>query len=155
MSVKILETNGKPAFAVLPYDEYQQLRELADDADDVSALARFAKRYSKGAEEASERNSRSPSRRRIAVTCVARTPWFDCRATRRGSQNNARTRFQTRIPQRGSVAGGSAQIGEGARHRTRLACRAKWRIEPLPGQCITAAASKGNVGVEFAIRSSA
>lgn len=51
MSVKILETNGRPAFAVLPYDEYQALRELADDADDVSALARFAKRYSKGAEE--------------------------------------------------------------------------------------------------------
>ena len=51
MNVKILETNGKPAFAVIPYDEYQALRDLAEDADDLSALARFAKRYSKGAEE--------------------------------------------------------------------------------------------------------
>jgi len=51
MNVKILETNGKPMFVVMPYDEYQALRELAEDADDTSALMRFAKRYSKGAEE--------------------------------------------------------------------------------------------------------
>lgn len=51
MSVKILEANGKPAFAVLPYDEYQALRELAEDAADAAALLRFAKRYSKGQEE--------------------------------------------------------------------------------------------------------
>jgi len=51
MSVKILEANGKPAFAVLPYDEYKALLEVAEDADDVAALARFAKRYAKGAEE--------------------------------------------------------------------------------------------------------
>ncbi len=51
MSVKILEANGKPAFAVLPYDEYKPLLEVAEDADDVVALARFAKRYAKGAEE--------------------------------------------------------------------------------------------------------
>ena len=50
MSVKILEANGKPAFAVLPYDEYRALRELAEDADDIAALARFAKRYASGAE---------------------------------------------------------------------------------------------------------
>jgi len=48
MSVQILETNGKPAFAVLPYAEYKALRELADDADDAAALLRFAKRYAKG-----------------------------------------------------------------------------------------------------------
>jgi DNA-binding XRE family transcriptional regulator len=48
MSVQILETNGKPAFAVLSYAEYKALRELADDADDAAALLRFAKRYSKG-----------------------------------------------------------------------------------------------------------
>ena len=50
MSVKILEAHGKPAFAVLPYDEYRALRELAEDADDIAALARFAKRYSRGKE---------------------------------------------------------------------------------------------------------
>jgi DNA-binding XRE family transcriptional regulator len=51
MSVKILEANGKPAFAVLPYDEYKALLETAEDADDVAALARFAKRYARGEEE--------------------------------------------------------------------------------------------------------
>lgn len=52
MSVRILETDGKPAFAVLPYDEYKALRELADDADDTAALVRFAKRFAAGKEEA-------------------------------------------------------------------------------------------------------
>jgi DNA-binding XRE family transcriptional regulator len=51
MSVKILESHGKPVFAIVPYDEYRALRELADDADDVAALARFAKKYAKGEEE--------------------------------------------------------------------------------------------------------
>ena len=51
MTVKILESKGKPAFAVLPYDEYIALRELAEDAQDAVALARFAKRYASGKEE--------------------------------------------------------------------------------------------------------
>ena len=51
MTVKILEAKGKPAFAVLPYDEYVALRELAEDAEDAAALARFAKRYATGEEE--------------------------------------------------------------------------------------------------------
>jgi DNA-binding XRE family transcriptional regulator len=51
MSVQILETNGKPAFAVLPYAEYKALRELADDADDTSALLRFAKSHAAGKED--------------------------------------------------------------------------------------------------------
>jgi DNA-binding XRE family transcriptional regulator len=46
--VKILERNGKPAFVVLPYEDYQALRELADDADDARALARFARRHAAG-----------------------------------------------------------------------------------------------------------
>lgn len=48
MSVRILEANGRPAFAVLPYAEYKALRDLAEDADDAAALLRFAKRYAKG-----------------------------------------------------------------------------------------------------------
>ena len=52
MSVQILEANGKPAFAVMPYAEYRALRELADDADDAARLARFARRYAKGEVEA-------------------------------------------------------------------------------------------------------
>ena len=51
MTVKILESNGKPAFAVLPYDEYIALRELAEDAQDAVTLARFAKRHASGKEE--------------------------------------------------------------------------------------------------------
>lgn len=51
MSVQILEANGKPAFAVLPYEEYKALRDLADDADDAAALVRFAKRYAAGKED--------------------------------------------------------------------------------------------------------
>jgi DNA-binding XRE family transcriptional regulator len=51
MSVRFLESGGKPAFAIVPYDEYRALRDLADDSDDVAALARFAKRYAKGEEE--------------------------------------------------------------------------------------------------------
>lgn len=48
--VQVLEANGEPAFAVLPYDEYAALRELAEDAADCAALARFAKRYARGEE---------------------------------------------------------------------------------------------------------
>jgi hypothetical protein len=40
MGVTILEAHGKPAFAVVPYDEYKALLEVAEDADDVAALAR-------------------------------------------------------------------------------------------------------------------
>lgn len=51
MTVKILEADGKPAFAIVPYDEYRALRDLADDANDAAALARFAKRFAKGREK--------------------------------------------------------------------------------------------------------
>jgi len=52
MSVQILETDGKPAFAVLPIDEYRRLLELAEDAKDAEALHRAARRYASGKEEA-------------------------------------------------------------------------------------------------------
>ncbi len=51
MSVQILETDGKPAFAVLPIDEYRRLLQLAEDAKDAEALRRAAKRYASGEEE--------------------------------------------------------------------------------------------------------
>ena len=51
MSVRILEANGQPAFAVLSYEEYRALRVLADAAEDAAALARFAERYAAGEEE--------------------------------------------------------------------------------------------------------
>lgn len=52
MSVQILEADGKPAFAVLPIDEYRRLLELAEDAKDAEALHRAARRYVSGKEEA-------------------------------------------------------------------------------------------------------
>jgi DNA-binding XRE family transcriptional regulator len=42
MSAKILESNGRPVFAVIPYDEYRALQEIVERADDVAALVRFA-----------------------------------------------------------------------------------------------------------------
>lgn len=51
MSVRILETDGKPAFAVLPIDEYRKLLELAEDARDAEALRRAARRYAAGEQE--------------------------------------------------------------------------------------------------------
>lgn len=51
MSVKILETKGKPAFAVLPIEEYRRLLDLAEDAKDAEALRRAARRYAAGEEE--------------------------------------------------------------------------------------------------------
>ncbi len=50
MSVQILETDGKPAFAVLPIDEYRRLLELAEDAKDAEALRRAARRCASGKE---------------------------------------------------------------------------------------------------------
>jgi DNA-binding XRE family transcriptional regulator len=50
MSVKILEADGKPAFAVLPIDEYRKLLDLAEDAKDAAALRRAARAYAAGKE---------------------------------------------------------------------------------------------------------
>jgi ribosome-binding protein aMBF1 (putative translation factor) len=49
--VQILEAGGKPAFAIVPIDEYRRLLELAEDAADAAALRRAARRYAKGEEE--------------------------------------------------------------------------------------------------------
>ena len=37
MSAKILESDGKPMFAVIPYDEYRALADLAEDADELES----------------------------------------------------------------------------------------------------------------------
>lgn len=51
MSVQILEADGKPAFAVLPIEEYRRLLDLAADASDADALRRAAGRYGSGKAE--------------------------------------------------------------------------------------------------------
>jgi DNA-binding XRE family transcriptional regulator len=38
---QIIEANGKPAFAVLPYAEWQRIEELLEDAQDNAALESF------------------------------------------------------------------------------------------------------------------
>lgn len=51
MNVHILEDDGKPAFAVLPYAEYERLLALAEEATDAQALGEFVERYRCGEEE--------------------------------------------------------------------------------------------------------
>jgi DNA-binding XRE family transcriptional regulator len=41
MSAQIIEKDGKPAFAILPYEEWLRLVELAEDAEDNEAVRRF------------------------------------------------------------------------------------------------------------------
>lgn len=50
MTAQILEADGKPAFAVLPYDEYLALLEAAEDASDAQELSRFATALAAGTE---------------------------------------------------------------------------------------------------------
>jgi len=50
VTTKILEANGKPVYAIVPYDEYIALRELAEDAGDAATLLEFARRRGKTAE---------------------------------------------------------------------------------------------------------
>jgi DNA-binding XRE family transcriptional regulator len=50
MTRHVLEADGKPAFVVLPYDEYQALLEQVEDLDDAAAIVRFAARHEEDAE---------------------------------------------------------------------------------------------------------
>ncbi len=43
MSVQIIEKNGVPEFAVLPYDEYEALLSLAEDKSDIADVIAFRK----------------------------------------------------------------------------------------------------------------
>lgn len=50
MTLHVLETDGKPAFVVLPWNEYQSLLEQVEDLDDAAAITRFAVRHEEGAD---------------------------------------------------------------------------------------------------------
>ena len=56
MNVQIIERNGKPEWAVIPYEEYERIREALDDAEDIRAIESFTKR-SKTAKKSSFRRS--------------------------------------------------------------------------------------------------
>jgi antitoxin component HigA of HigAB toxin-antitoxin module len=51
MSAQILERDGRPAFAVLPIEEYEELVREAEDSRDAATLSAFAERLSDGREE--------------------------------------------------------------------------------------------------------
>jgi DNA-binding XRE family transcriptional regulator len=51
MNIHILEHEGKPAFVVLPFEEYQQLIDALEDAGDMETLTAFHAALSEGQEE--------------------------------------------------------------------------------------------------------
>ncbi len=51
MSVKILERDGRPAFAILPIEEYHRLLEALEDARDAATIEEFYDRLVAGEEE--------------------------------------------------------------------------------------------------------
>lgn len=51
MKPHVLEADGRPAFVVLPYDDYQALLDLVEDARDAEAIERFARELADGDEE--------------------------------------------------------------------------------------------------------
>lgn len=51
MSVQILEHEGKPAFALMPIEEYERLVTALEDAHDAAAIEEFYHRLVSGEEE--------------------------------------------------------------------------------------------------------
>ena len=51
MNVQIIENNGKPEWAVVPYDEYRRMVEALEDKADAATLDAAARRLSAGEEE--------------------------------------------------------------------------------------------------------
>ncbi|MGB5156952.1 helix-turn-helix domain-containing protein [Desulfobacterium sp. N47] len=50
MNVQIIEKNGKPEWAVIPYDEYQKLNEALEDAEDINDIEKNLKAIQEGKE---------------------------------------------------------------------------------------------------------
>jgi len=50
MNVQIIEKNGKPEWAVIPYSEYVKLQEAFDDAEDINDIERHIKAVQEGEE---------------------------------------------------------------------------------------------------------
>jgi DNA-binding XRE family transcriptional regulator len=50
MNVQIIEKNGKPEWAVIPYDEYQKLHEALEDAEDINDIEKNLKAIQEGKE---------------------------------------------------------------------------------------------------------
>lgn len=52
MNVQIIEKNGKPEWAVIPFQEYQKLQEAMEDAEDINAIEANLKAMQEGREVA-------------------------------------------------------------------------------------------------------
>lgn len=50
MNVQIIEKNGKPEWAVIPYAEYQKLQETFEDAEDINDIEENLKAIREGKE---------------------------------------------------------------------------------------------------------
>ncbi|MBA3006822.1 MAG: type II toxin-antitoxin system prevent-host-death family antitoxin [Desulfocapsa sp.] len=50
MNVQIIEKNGKPEWAVIPYSEYEKLQEAMEDAEDVLNIEENVKAVREGRE---------------------------------------------------------------------------------------------------------
>jgi len=50
MKAQIIEKNGHPEFAVIPYEDYQHFLELLEDEADAHAVAEFHEAYTAGRE---------------------------------------------------------------------------------------------------------
>jgi len=50
MSVQIIEKNGKPEWAIIPFKEYQKLQEALEDAEDIRDIERSLKAIQDGEE---------------------------------------------------------------------------------------------------------
>jgi len=50
MNVQIIEKNGKPEWAVIPYAEYQKLQEAFEDAEDINDIEENLKAIREGKE---------------------------------------------------------------------------------------------------------
>jgi DNA-binding XRE family transcriptional regulator len=50
MKAQIIQKNGKPEFAVIPYADYQHFLELLEDEADARAVAEFHEAYTAGRE---------------------------------------------------------------------------------------------------------
>lgn len=50
MSVQIIEKNGKPEWAIIPYDDYQKLYEALEDAEDIQDIEDHVRALREGAE---------------------------------------------------------------------------------------------------------
>ena len=50
MNVQIIEKNGKPEWAVIPYKEYEKLQEAIEDAEDVKDIEQSLKVMQDGTE---------------------------------------------------------------------------------------------------------